>query len=147
VVLVYLRGFSESDLGSVYELACKTLSERYDPNMFTSISSSWPEGSLVVDSSHGIKAFLLGSLSSSVQSRVLMLAVSEDIRRRGLGTMLMRRFLEESYKKGTRVVSLEVRRNNRAALNLYNKLGFRIVEVISHYYNDGEDAYRMQRWL
>ncbi len=76
-----------------------------------------------------------------------MLAVSGDLRRRGVGTMLMSRFMEESYKKGTRVVTLEVRKNNDAALSFYNKLGFRRVDVIKNYYNDGEDAYQMQRWL
>jgi ribosomal-protein-alanine N-acetyltransferase len=146
-VKVYLRGFSGADLSSVYELACQTLSERYDPGLFTTVSSSWPEGFLVVKSQQGIKAFLLGAMTSQIQSRVLMLAVSGDLRRRGVGTMLMSRFMEESYKKGTRVVTLEVRKNNDAALSFYNKLGFRRVDVIKNYYNDGEDAYQMQRWL
>jgi ribosomal-protein-alanine N-acetyltransferase len=144
---VYLRGFSEADLANVYDLACRTLSERYDPGIFTSISSSWPEGSLVVESPHGIKAFLLGAMTSPVQSRVLMLAVSPDLQRKGVGTMLMNRFMEVSSRSGTRVVTLEVRKHNRAALNFYQKLGFRRVDVIHNYYNDGEDAFQMQRWL
>ena len=135
---VYLRGFSEADLANVYELACQTLSERYDPGIFTSISSSWPEGSIVVESSHGIEAFLLGAVTSSVQSRVLMLAVSPELRRKGV---------EASSKRGTRAVILEVRKHNDPALNFYQKLGFRRIDVIRNYYNDGEDAYQMQRWL
>lgn len=144
---MYLRGFSGTDLGSVYELACETLSERYDPGLFTTASSAWPEGFLVVDTPHGIQAFLLGVMSSQVQSRVLMLAVSKDLQRKGLGTMLMNQFLRESCKKGTRIVTLEVRKNNEAALCFYRKLGFHRVDVIPNYYNDGEDAYQMQRWL
>ena len=146
-MMVYLRGFSEADLANVYELACQTLSERYDPGIFTSISSSWPEGSIVVESAHDIKAFLLGAMTSPVQSRVLMLAVSPELRRRGVGTMLMNRFMEASSKRGTRVVTLEVRKNNDAALNFYQKMGFRRIDVIRNYYNDGQDAYQMQRWL
>ena len=144
---VYLRGFSESDLANVYELACKTLSELYDPAIFTSIASSWPEGSIVVESSHGIQAFLLGAMTSSVQSRVLMLAVSPELQRKGVGTMLMNRFMQASSTRGTRVVTLEVRKNNDAARRFYEKLGFRRIDVIHNYYNDGQDAYQMQRWL
>jgi len=147
VIKVYLRGFSQADLPLVYDLACKTLSEKYDPSLFISLSLSWPDGFIVVESPDGIKAFILGALLPNLQSRVLMLAVSPDSRRRGIGTMLMKRFLEESSKRGTRIVTLEVRKHNDAALNFYHKLGFLRVGVIGNYYNDGEDAYQMQRWL
>lgn len=144
---MYLRGFSVADLASVYDLACFTLSERYDPNLFTTISASWPEGFTVVESSWGIKAFLLGVMTSPVHSRVLMLAVSPDMRRKGVGTMLMERFLEASIKKGAKVLSLEVRKGNVAAMEFYKKLGFQPIDVIKGYYNDGEDAYQMQMFV
>ncbi len=144
---MYLRGFSVADLSSVYDLACYTLSERYDPNLFTTISASWPEGFTVVESPWGIKAFLLGIMTSPVHSRVLMLAVSPDMRRKGVGTMLMERFLEESIKKGAKVLTLEVRKGNMAAMEFYKKLGFQPIDVIEGYYNDGEDAYQMQMFV
>jgi ribosomal-protein-alanine N-acetyltransferase len=144
---LYLRGFSASDLTSVYELACQTLSERYDPGLFMTISTSWPEGFIVVESPFGITAFILGVMTSSVHSRILMLAVSTKLRRRGMGTLLMDRFLEESRKKGAKVVTLEVRKGNDGAMNFYRRLGFQPVDVIRAYYNDGEDAYQMQKFL
>jgi ribosomal-protein-alanine N-acetyltransferase len=144
---LYLRGFSVNDLTSVYDLACYTLSERYDPNLFTSISASWPEGFTVVESPWGIKAFLLGVMTSSVHSRVLMLAVSPEMRRKGIGTMLMDRFLEESLKKGAKILTLEVRKGNVAAMEFYKKFGFQPIDVIKGYYNDGEDAYQMQLFI
>lgn len=144
---MYLRGFSHSDLGSVYALACQTLSERYDPNLFTTISSSWPEGFIVVESPFGIKAFILGVMTSNIRSRVLMLTVSPELRRKGVGTMLMNRYLEECRKKGAKVVSLEVRKGNTAAMEFYKKFCFTPFDVIRGYYNDGEDAYQMQLFL
>ncbi len=144
---MYLRGFSASDLTSVYDLACYTLSERYDPNIFTSISAAWPEGFTVVESPWGIKAFLLGVMTSSVHSRVLMLTVAPEMRRKGVGTMLMNRFMEESIKKGAKVLTLEVRRGNVIAMEFYKKFGFQPIDVIKGYYNDGEDAYQMQMFI
>jgi ribosomal-protein-alanine N-acetyltransferase len=144
---LYLRGFSSSDLSSVYDLACSTLSERYDPNLFCTISASWPEGFTVIESPWGIKAFLLGVMTSSVHARVLMLTVAPEMRRKGIGTMLMRHFVEECAKKGAKVLTLEVRKGNVAAMDFYKKFGFQPVDVIKGYYNDGEDAYQMQMFL
>jgi len=76
-------------------------------------------------------------------SRVLMLTVSKDMRRRGIATELMERFIGESRLRGADLITLEVRRGNEAALNLYRKLGFHQADVIAAYYNDGEDAFRM----
>jgi [ribosomal protein S18]-alanine N-acetyltransferase len=141
---VHLRGFSIDDLPSVYDLACTTLSERYDPNLFLTISTSWPEGFMVVESPWGIKAFLLGVMTSSIHSRVLMLAVSPEIRRMGIGTMLMERYMEESRRKGAKVLTLEVRKGNTGAMNFYRRFNFQPVDLIRGYYNDGEDAYQLQ---
>jgi ribosomal-protein-alanine N-acetyltransferase len=84
---------------------------------------------------------------STVQARVLMLAVSSEMRRKGIGSMLMARFLEECRKKGVRVVNLEVRRGNIPAMEFYKRFGFQPVDIVKGYYNDGEDAYQMQLLL
>jgi ribosomal-protein-alanine N-acetyltransferase len=144
---LHVRDFSLRDLPAVYNLACSTLSERYDPNLFTTISSSWPEGFIVMESPWGIKAFLLGVMTSPIHSRVLMLAVAPDMRRRGIGTLLMEKFLDESRRKGARVLTLEVRKGNHAAMEFYKRFNFEPVDVIESYYNDGEDAFQMQLFV
>ena len=144
---MHLRGFSVNDLPGVYNLACSTLSERYDPHLFTTISASWPEGFLVVENQHSIRAFLLGVMTSSVHSRVLMLTVAPELRRKGIGTMLMERYLDESRRKGARVLTLEVRKGNHAAMEFYRRFNLEPVDVIQGYYNDGEDAYQMQMFI
>jgi ribosomal-protein-alanine N-acetyltransferase len=62
-------------------------------------------------------------------------------RRRGLGTRLLREFLELAGARGAREVFLEVRESNEAARNLYEKRAF--VEVgrrTDYYRNPAEDA-------
>lgn len=144
---MYLRSFNPDDLASVYELACSTLSERYDPNLFTSVSSAWPQGFLIVDGVDGIKAFLLGIMTTSVHARVLMLTVVPELRRHGIGTLLMGKFLEEARQKGAKVLSLEVRRGNVQALEFYSRFNFMLVGEIKGYYNDGEDALQLQLFI
>ncbi|NLT36856.1 MAG: GNAT family N-acetyltransferase [Methanomassiliicoccus sp.] len=144
---LYLRTFNPDDLASVYELACSTLSERYDPNLFTSVSSAWPQGFLVVDGGGDIKAFLLGIMTTSVHARVLMLTVVPEMRRHGIGTMLMTKFLDEAKRKGAKVLTLEVRKGNIQALEFYSRFNFMLIGEIKGYYNDGEDALQLQLYV
>ena len=144
---MFLREFSSGDLTSVYNLACSALTERYHPTLFLSISSTWPNGFLVVESPFGIEAFLLGIMTSPIEARILMLAVDKRMRRKGVGTMLMDRFIQCCQQKSAKTVTLEVRKGNISAMDLYYKFGFRAVGVIPSYYNDGEDAYKMDLFL
>ncbi|KYF73511.1 ribosomal-protein-alanine acetyltransferase [Sorangium cellulosum] len=75
---------------------------------------------------------------------VLNVATCPTARRRGLATALMRRSLEYAQQQQVRLLLLEVRRSNRAAIRLYRKLGFTAMGVRPRYYSDnGEDAVEM----
>lgn len=100
-----------------------------------------------MDGGNGIKAFLLGIMTTSVHARVLMLTVVPELRRHGIGTMLMTKFLEEARRKGAKVLTLEVRRGNVQALEFYSKFNFMLVGEIKGYYNDGEDALQLQLFI
>jgi [ribosomal protein S18]-alanine N-acetyltransferase len=72
------------------------------------------------------------------------LGVTASARRRGLARALVLRLLAEP----ARVVVLEVRASNEAALALYRGLGFMELDRRARYYADtGEDAVVMQREL
>jgi len=74
------------------------------------------------------------------------LAVREKWRGRGVGADLLNRAMSECKSLGARKVVLEVAVNNKSALRLYLKLGFRVKEVIPGYY-PSRDAYLMEREL
>jgi len=42
---------------------------------------------------------------------------------------------------------LEVKKDNKQAIKFYQKHGFEIVETISKFYQNGEDAYIMRRMI
>jgi [ribosomal protein S18]-alanine N-acetyltransferase len=68
-------------------------------------------------------------------------AVSPELRGRGLGTALMEHILRQGELIGGRSATLEVRRSNEDALRLYQRLGFRITGIRPRYYtNPVEDA-------
>ena len=69
------------------------------------------------------------------------LAIAASAQRRGLGTRLLREFLDLTRRQGTPAVFLEVRESNLAARGLYEKRGFIESGRRKRYYrNPEEDA-------
>ncbi|MEO7094582.1 MAG: ribosomal protein S18-alanine N-acetyltransferase [Polyangiales bacterium] len=74
---------------------------------------------------------------------VLNVATRRDVRRQGLARKLLDHALRFACEKGVRLVLLEVRRSNAAAIGLYRELGFIAMGVRAKYYSDNEDAVEM----
>ncbi len=75
---------------------------------------------------------------------VVTLAVDPGYQRRGIGERLMR---EVEARSALPRLQLMVRKSNLPALHLYRKLNYAIVETWPRYYEDGEDAYVMEKKL
>jgi ribosomal-protein-alanine N-acetyltransferase len=71
---------------------------------------------------------------------ILNVATHPDCRRRGVAARLMAHTLERARREGLEAAYLEVRVGNAGAIDLYCKIGFRVVSRRSRYYADGEDA-------
>jgi ribosomal-protein-alanine N-acetyltransferase len=69
------------------------------------------------------------------------LAVTPDLRRTGIGSMLLAFVLKKGVELGARRATLEVRRSNDAARMLYERFGFTVAGVRPGYYSKPvEDA-------
>jgi [ribosomal protein S18]-alanine N-acetyltransferase len=75
---------------------------------------------------------------------IVTIAVDPDYQRRGIGERLMR---EVEARSALPRLQLMVRISNLPALHLYRKLNYTIVETWPRYYEDGEDAYVMEKNL
>jgi ribosomal protein S18 acetylase RimI-like enzyme len=62
----------------------------------------------------------------------LGMGVHPDYRRQGLGRRLLTACIEQAWARGLTRIELEARADNRAAIALYERLGFRIEAVKSH---------------
>ena len=77
---------------------------------------------------------------------VMNVAVTPERRRGGIATALLRRLFELTAGDGRRGYTLEVRVSNRAAIELYQRLGFQPRGIRRAYYTDNrEDALIMWR--
>lgn len=79
---------------------------------------------------------------------ILNIAVAPRARRRGIASAVMKALIEVSTENLASFITLEVRINNKAAISLYESLGFVIIGQRPHYYADtGEDALIMSHLL
>ncbi|HKS09272.1 MAG TPA: ribosomal protein S18-alanine N-acetyltransferase [Pyrinomonadaceae bacterium] len=69
------------------------------------------------------------------------IAVRDQYRRRGYGSLLLGNVLDEARRKHATTAFLEVRSGNSAAQSLYQKSGFKAIARRANYYSDPpEDA-------
>lgn len=90
---------------------------------------------------------IVGFISSTVltdTADILDLIVDEENRYMGVASNLLDYFISD-LSESIKLITLEVSTNNKAAINLYNKFGFEIVNVRKKYYSNGDDAYLMGR--
>ncbi len=151
-----VRNARKEDLWKVISINRSCLPENYPPFFFEELLDRYGKAFYVAESPNGE---VVGYIMNRVEWRtsffhriftrslhVVSIAVLPEHRRRGLGYALMAYGLKAGREEyGCRETYLEVRVSNKPAITLYEKLGYRIVKVLAHYYIDGEDAYLMAR--
>jgi len=91
--------------------------------------------------------YVIGFFHREGRASVDSLAVLPAYRRRGVARALMKRLKRTLRRHGCITVSLAVRLDNAAAIDLYRQLGFRRDRRINDYYEDGAPAWWMKASL
>ena len=130
---------------SVIKIAYASLPEQYNPSVFNQFYETFPEGFLVADKHHKIIGFVIGIKTVEETAKILMLAISENQRRQDIGSALITQFLKAAILQNIKQIELEVRTNNTPAIEFYKKHGFDIIDTITGFYQNGEDAYIMKK--
>jgi [ribosomal protein S18]-alanine N-acetyltransferase len=82
---------------------------------------------------------------------LLKIAIHPEMRKRNIGYHFLARCFSDAAQEALACVLLEVRRSNKAAYNLYLKLGFDIIAIRPEYYllktGNREDALIMRKIL
>lgn len=91
--------------------------------------------------------FILLFRQNSRQARLYSLAVAAQAERKGVGQQLMAEAEKKALQKKCSRLKLEVRHDNTRAIQLYERNGYTIVNVIPDYYKDGEKALVMKKIL
>ncbi len=92
---------------------------------------------------------IVGFVTASVTqdtSDLLQICVDESMRKRGVATSLLNHLFDQLKIQGVISLFLEVNEHNHAAVNLYNKLGFILINKRKNYYGD-QTALIMQKLM
>jgi len=141
------------DIPAVIQINRACLPENYPFSYFEYLVNNWPEICLVAKIDGKIVGYILtrveGGFSAFSPIRwrkkghIISIAVLPEYRNKGIGSNLIKAVIDKlkSLYNASEVI-LEVRVSNPAQF-LYERLGFKKVKVLRHYYSDGEDAYLM----
>ncbi|KAI9225472.1 MAG: acyl-CoA N-acyltransferase [Piptocephalis tieghemiana] len=139
----------ERDLPPIMALIAKDLSEPYSIYTYRYFLHSWPSLCFlahVEDECIGTIICRLAEHRGHQRGYIAMLAVSTSQRKRGIGTQLVERAIEEMKRLGADEIVLETETTNRGALHLYERLGFARDKRLHRYYLNGVDAFRLKLW-
>ncbi|MBQ2611269.1 ribosomal protein S18-alanine N-acetyltransferase [bacterium] len=73
------------------------------------------------------------------EAHITNLAVNPEKRRMHIGETLLNILIKHCYSNGVKYLTLEVRVSNIAAINLYEKYGFKSLSTRKHYYQDNDE--------
>jgi GNAT superfamily N-acetyltransferase len=80
-------------------------------------------------------------------ARLYSIVVHPDFRGLGLGLELLEAAEKDALKNDCVIMRLEVRKDNTAAIKLYEGHGYRSIGLVQDYYEDHEDALRFEKRL
>jgi ribosomal-protein-alanine N-acetyltransferase len=129
------------DLDAVMEIEKASFRSPWSGQVFLEeMSRDWAHVDVVRDQDRRAVAFGNYWLVAD-EVHLLNIATHAEHRRQGHASRLLAHVIEFGRGRGCRVVTLEVRRSNAAAIRLYRRFGFRAVGVRPNYYaEDQEDA-------
>jgi [ribosomal protein S18]-alanine N-acetyltransferase len=130
------RILSENNLAEVIELDRAAFSRPWTPAMFVAAvrSDQFHLYALRSTDQSGLAGHLCYRIADDT-IQIATIAIRADLRRRGLGAMLIRFALNEGARAGAREAMLDVRVSNVAARRLYKRLGFVPVALHPMYYD------------
>ena len=134
--------FREEHLSSIFELEQLSFSDPYPWWLLAELARKNPETFLVAKLKDRVVGYAIIDGSEDYY-HLVSIAVHPDSRRAGVATGLLHA-LEERLTD-SRIVRLEVRESNDAAIKFYLKHGFEKKDIIPGYYADGESAITMEK--
>jgi ribosomal protein S18 acetylase RimI-like enzyme len=144
-----LRAGTPADLSALEALECRAFThDRISRRSFLRFLSSPTASLIVADCDDALCGYALVLLRArSRRARLYSIAVDAGHAGRQLGAKLLAAAETAASGRGADIVRLEVCERNAAARNLYRRFGYRLVERLPAYYEDGRDALRLQKRL
>ncbi|MCU6756659.1 ribosomal-protein-alanine N-acetyltransferase [uncultured Eubacterium sp.] len=143
---VIIRQAVPGDAGSIYEIENLCFPDPWSMDALTYELESNPRAFYIVAELDGEVVGYAGLWIIGDEGHITNVAVKPGFRNRKIGEGIIGVMIDFTSGEGIAHHTLEVRKSNVPAINLYEKFGFRTEGVRKKYYqNNGEDALIMWR--
>ncbi|MCE8018243.1 GNAT family N-acetyltransferase [Halomonas sp. MCCC 1A17488] len=146
---VALRQAQPQDLGALYRLEQVAFSgDRFSRRQLWHLLNRAHAETLVADDGERLMGY--GTLlfrRGSRRARLYSFCVHPEARGSGLGRQLLEALERVALGHDAEALGLEVRADNRVALGLYRRMGFRLERWLDDYYEDGCAGWQMSKPL
>ncbi|MGB9728714.1 MAG: ribosomal protein S18-alanine N-acetyltransferase [Thermoprotei archaeon] len=144
---LFIRQARLSDLDSIYKIEVISFGyEAFSKEFLLEMLFKFPEFFIVAEKDNKIIGYLSALIEGYFNKtcHLLSIAVLPEYRNRGIGSLLLKHLIDLVKIKGIGSIILEVKKDNRPAISVYEKFGFKIVGYKHRYYRDGSDALVMK---
>lgn len=140
-----IRRMQKADIKAVFDIEMNTFAVPWPEASFHHELDENPAARyLVAENNAGEVIAYAGAWMIFEEAHITNIAVRKDFRGQGIGIALTRALIQYAANLGVQYMTLEVRRSNMVAQDMYRKLGFEKLGVRKQYYTDnGEDALLM----
>ena len=137
---------TESHINTVYEIETRSFSQPWSKNELLKELES-KHAIYIVAEVKGTVAGYAGLWHIVNEGQITNIAVDIPFRRLGVASLLLKKLISIAQEKNMIGLTLEVRVSNITAQNLYKKHGFVSEGIRKGYYDNGEDAVIMWKYL
>lgn len=128
-----IRSMGFEDIEAVVKIEKENFSVPWDENGF--LSFMLREGTIFLTALKDNEVVgYCGLISAADEADITNVSVSQSMRKKGIGGMLLSELIKEAGESGIKKIFLEVRESNIPAISLYNGFGFKQVGMRKDYY-------------
>ena len=139
--MITYRRMTLEDVPQVHEIELKTFHTPWSYQSFVDEMTTNKCARYIVAEEDGKVLGYAGAWMIFDEGHITNIAVDESVRGKGIGAGVTKALMQYAANLGVQYMTLEVRRSNIVAQNLYKKMGFIELGVRKRYYEDnGEDA-------
>ena len=146
-VATVIRDFEPEDFDALWQMdqECFAPGISYSRPELRSFINQLGAFTLVAAEAEEIQGFIV--IQGGKAGHVITIDVSQQARRSGVGSLLLRAAEQRLVSIGTRVVGLETAVDNLSALAFYKRHGYSVVRTWPRYYSNGVDALVLKKHL
>lgn len=144
-----IRDFQPADLPPLSEIdrKCFPPGVSYSREELAAFIAHRPARTWVAEDEGSIVGFVVANREPVRVGHIITIDVLEGSRRQGTGTGLMEVAEDWARKAGLQLIYLETAEENLAAHCFYEARGYRKVDKVERYYNNGQSAWVMVKHL